>query len=372
VYELKASAAGFCPGDSVTFALSNAASGRVYRLYKGSTPVDELTTGQDAAATFTGAFAGAGTYTARVDADGTHCPAAMSGTLTITANALPTAPTIAKPADVCYNGDALVFTATGYSGALTWTAVTTGGTVTGSSVTYASGAENGTKTVTARSSQTYNGAPACKSSEVQQTAEVYALPAIPTLTVKTGSGLTPATFTASDGSGSYNWTGYFNGQTEAVLHTPAEEGTYTAAVQSEEPHDYLVCASSYTVPMTAVVRPGLENGTPCSTDNQCSGGSCRCNKCTDDPNPCRENTQYLHISASSSCPEDYIRIDKCADNIPHLWGYHWKVSSTCSLYGSGEYSHTAYTCKGQQIYSSTTQGGACTGTQYYALCYKHL
>jgi hypothetical protein len=310
VYELAASASGFCPGDSVTFTLSNAAAGRVYRLYNGSEAVDELN-GQDAAATFTGAFAGEGIYTARVDADGTHCAVAMNGPRTITANALPTAPTIAKPADVCYNGDPLVFEATGYSGALTWTAVTTGGTVSGSSVTYASGAENGTKTVKARSSQTYNGAPACESNEVQQTAEVYALPARPTLTVTTGAGLTPATFTATGGSGSYQWNGYFDGYSGAVTYTPAEEGTYTAAVRSEEMHDYLVCASSYTAPQYALVLNIKENGAPCTLNADCRSGNCRCGYCTSESHHCLNGFQYFTVQNSTVCPDNYTAATTC-------------------------------------------------------------
>jgi uncharacterized protein (TIGR02145 family) len=63
-----------------------------------------------------------------------------------------------------------VFTATDYSGSLTWT-LYTGGTQSGNSVTFAS-ADTGTKTVKAQSSQTYSNAPTCYSATVTQSATV--------------------------------------------------------------------------------------------------------------------------------------------------------------------------------------------------------
>jgi hypothetical protein len=82
------SATAYCAGASVTFALSNTASGRTYRLYKGNTSVDVLNA-TGGAATFTGAFAGAGAYTAQVDAEGEYCPAAMSGTRAVVEKPMP-------------------------------------------------------------------------------------------------------------------------------------------------------------------------------------------------------------------------------------------------------------------------------------------
>jgi hypothetical protein len=378
VYELAASFAGFCPGGSVTFALSNAASGRVYRLYNGNYPVDELT-GQAGPATFTGIFAGAGTYTARVDADGTHCAVAMNGTRTITANALPTAPIIAKPADVCYNGDPIVFTATDFTGALTWTAVTTGGTVTGSSVTYASGAATGEKTVKARSSQTYNGAPACESNEVQQTAEVYALPAIPTLTVTTGAGLTPATFTATGGSGSYKWNDYFDGQTEAVLYTPAEEGTYTAAVRAEQAVDLIVCVSPYTDPVTAIIQNLSPVGAECSLNTSCLSGICRCGICSAIGTACLNNYYYYILTENIDCPDGYTRVTTC-NTVPDalaslLWTIRYYDLRDASC-GSSQYYRRRYIyecrSKVETLESQKCDLSGSLEDKKYVLCYKKL
>jgi uncharacterized protein (TIGR02145 family) len=94
----------------------------------------------------------------------------MSGSHPIKSNKLPAPPVIAKPANVCQNAGNIVFTATGYSGSLTWTSYT-GGTPSGASVTFASAA-TGTKSVTARSAQTYTNAPTCYSATVTQSATV--------------------------------------------------------------------------------------------------------------------------------------------------------------------------------------------------------
>jgi hypothetical protein len=88
VYELRASAASFCAGSSVTFALSNTTAGKTYRLFRGSNTVSTLSA-TGGAATFTGAFAGAGVYTAQVDAEGEYCPAAMSGTRAVVEKPVP-------------------------------------------------------------------------------------------------------------------------------------------------------------------------------------------------------------------------------------------------------------------------------------------
>ncbi|MDR2448935.1 MAG: hypothetical protein LBD52_03135 [Prevotellaceae bacterium] len=172
-YDLKVSTETFCAGSSVTFALSNTASGMTYQLYKGNNVVDTFT-GTGSAATFTGAFAGAGVYTAQVVANG-YCTAAMNGIHTVNEESLPTPPTIAKPADKCFNDGNIVFTASGYSGVVDWVS-NGGGVVNNNTVTFARGAATGTKTVVARSAQTYNGTLTCYSGTVTQSAEVNTVP----------------------------------------------------------------------------------------------------------------------------------------------------------------------------------------------------
>jgi hypothetical protein len=57
-------------------------------LYKDDNAVDVLT-GKGVAATFTGTFAGAGDYTAQVDADAEHCQAVMNGSHAVIEHVLP-------------------------------------------------------------------------------------------------------------------------------------------------------------------------------------------------------------------------------------------------------------------------------------------
>jgi hypothetical protein len=100
----------------------------------------------------------------------------MNGSLSISRNSLPAQPTIAKSDDVCLNSGDIVFTATGYAGSLEWV-LNGGGMENNNTVTFA-GTATGTKTVSARSAQTYNNAPTCYSAEVMQSASVQALPTV--------------------------------------------------------------------------------------------------------------------------------------------------------------------------------------------------
>jgi hypothetical protein len=102
-YTLLASATAYCTGSTVTFALSNTTSGRTYWLYKGTDPVNTLT-GTGGAATFTGAFAGAGVYTAQVIAENGYCAAEMNGTHNVSENPLPEAIVTART--ICSGGTA--------------------------------------------------------------------------------------------------------------------------------------------------------------------------------------------------------------------------------------------------------------------------
>jgi hypothetical protein len=120
----------------------------------------------------------------------------MTGSHPITANATPTAPIISQPGDVCYNAGDLVFTITSYSGTPTWVN-NGGGTENGLSVTFASGASTGTKTVIAKSSQTYTNAQTCYSAEVTQTGTINALPAVTGSSGDSRCGSGAVTFSAS-------------------------------------------------------------------------------------------------------------------------------------------------------------------------------
>jgi hypothetical protein len=90
VYELTASALSFCEsGTGVTFALSGTESGRIYQLYKDGTTVVAALPGTGSAATFSDTVNEAGIYTARAVALPEYCPAVMTGSHTVSENAVP-------------------------------------------------------------------------------------------------------------------------------------------------------------------------------------------------------------------------------------------------------------------------------------------
>jgi hypothetical protein len=257
VYTLTASASGFCADAAgVTFSLSGTQAGRSYQLYKGATTVATLT-GTGNAAPFSGSMT-EGTYTAKVLASAGYCEATMAGSPVISRNPLPTQPTIAKPDDVCLNNGSIVFTASGYSGSLTWTS-NGGGAVNGNSVTFASGAATGTKTVKAKSAQTYTNAPTCYSAEVTEFADVLALPATPNLavsasTVCLGSNIVFRVTSLVSGA-TYTWSG------AAGTVSGTGDGTYTVS-----------SASTGSVSVTAYARLS-SNGATCQSSGNASSSA---------------------------------------------------------------------------------------------------
>jgi uncharacterized protein (TIGR02145 family) len=191
----------------------------------------------------------------------------MSGTpITISRNPLPEAPVISQPADVCFNNGSIVFTASDYTGSLTWVS-NGGGSVNGSSVTFASGAATGTKTVKAQSSRTYTNAPTCYSAEVTQFATVNPIPTIThntnggaaTQRVILGAAISAISYTASN-SATFTKTGSIfpdglnvsaSGSSYTIYGTPTSAGTYgyslTASVNG--------CASTAAEDTITVIAP---------------------------------------------------------------------------------------------------------------------
>jgi hypothetical protein len=205
---------------------------------------------------------------------------------------------------------------------------------------------------------------------------VYALPAVPLLTVTTGSGLTPATFTASGGSGSYKWNGYFDSETGDVKYTPAEKGTYTAAVCAEQQHGSLVCAGSYSEPATAVVKSGA-NGETCTQPSDCESTFCSCNICTDNDYPCFNGYLYNNIRASESCPEGWSRATTCGETPDDLWsldwltGFDWEYTSTCPSKYMIEDKH-CFEGAGYSTWSDCCSEVYCGGWYQKQLCYRKI
>jgi uncharacterized protein (TIGR02145 family) len=94
-YTLQASALAFCAGSvNVQFALSGTEAGRKYQLYQNNSAVGAVLNGTGNAATFTGSFNAAGTYTAQTLADELYCATVMSGTRVIIENPLPANPSV--------------------------------------------------------------------------------------------------------------------------------------------------------------------------------------------------------------------------------------------------------------------------------------
>jgi uncharacterized protein (TIGR02145 family) len=107
VYDLVASASGFCEGSAgVIFALSGTDNGASYELYREGTPEAVATlVGTNSAATFSGLF-GAGTYTAHTVPGGGFCPADMNGVHEVKAGVIAAPVITTQPASdsVCSNG----------------------------------------------------------------------------------------------------------------------------------------------------------------------------------------------------------------------------------------------------------------------------
>jgi uncharacterized protein (TIGR02145 family) len=101
-YTLQASALAFCAGlVNVQFALSGTEAGRSYQLFRNNSAVGALLNGTGSAATFTGSFNAAGTYTAQSVADELYCATAMSGTPMVIENLLPANPAVTGASRHC-------------------------------------------------------------------------------------------------------------------------------------------------------------------------------------------------------------------------------------------------------------------------------
>jgi uncharacterized protein (TIGR02145 family) len=277
-----------------------------------------------------------GIYTARViaSADG-YCEATMSGSPTISRNSLPTQPAIAKPDDVCLNGGDIVFTASGYSGSLTWTS-NGGGSVNGNSVTFASGAATGTKTVIARSAQTYSNAPVCYSGTVTQSATVNTLPTVASSAgaARCGSGTLTLTATPS-ADAVIDWYSVATG--DAVLSGGSATNSFTTPSISASTVYYAEarivatgCVSSSRTAVTATINavPTI-NTHPATSATTCTG-----------------STVQLTVSASNAT------------------GYQWRKNGANVSDGSGGTSanYTTGILNGNATYTVVVNNASCTVT----------
>ena len=261
---LTASAAGYCAGAAgVQLALGSTERGAVYQLYNGETSLVSATiTGTGGAATFSNNYT-AGSYSVRVKGSAAFCAATVAGTLTIKENPTPTAPSISQPANICQNSGSLTFVASDYTGALTWTA-TGGGVVSGNSVTI-SGTAAGDKTVTARSTQTYTGAPTCYSATVTQSAEVNPLPTVQSSASATRCGSGAVSITATPSTGVIDWYTVSAGGTSVTTSntytTPSLSASTTYYAQAR--NSATQCLSARTaVAVTILTVPAISGTAP--------------------------------------------------------------------------------------------------------------
>ncbi|MDR3132731.1 MAG: gliding motility-associated C-terminal domain-containing protein, partial [Prevotellaceae bacterium] len=172
--------------------------------------------------------------------------------------ALPDAPVLSQPVDVCHHSDIkIIFTASSYTGTLEWTD-TGGGTESGNSVTFGSNI-SGTVTVVARSAQSYSGALTCYSSTETKSAEVKALPDAPVLSqpadVCHHSDI-KIIFTASSYTGELEWTDT-GGGTESgnsVTFGSNAIGTVTVVARSAQSYSGALTCRSATVTKSAEVK----------------------------------------------------------------------------------------------------------------------
>jgi uncharacterized protein (TIGR02145 family) len=253
-YTLVASAAAYCTGSTVTFALSNTTSGRTYWLYKDTEHVNTLT-GTSGAATFTGTFAGAGVYTAQVIAENGYCAAEMTGAHTVSENPLPAATVTAKT--ICSGGTAALAATLGAGTTTpmtyTWNIGGTPSTTTANSKT--SQALDATTTYTVRLTNS-NGCIGNVSAPATMT--VHPLPAA-TATAKTICSGETATLVATLGAGTttpmtYTWNigGTTSTTTANSKTTDVLTATTTYTVQLSNANG---CAGNVSAPATITVHP---------------------------------------------------------------------------------------------------------------------
>jgi hypothetical protein len=295
-YTLQASALAFCAGlVNVQFALSGTEDGRKYQLFRNNSAVGAVLNGTGNSATFTGSFNEAGAYTAQTVADDKYCATAMNGTRVVIENPLPvTISLTANPPAIC-SGDVVTLTAEA-SGAASYSF--DDGT---------SWQTDSTKAVTPTLNMYYSlktmSAAGCLSAENRSVAvSVTAVPATPMLTV-TAPYNTPAIFTASGGSGSYEWLCDFcDGSSESTLTSPPEPGTYVAQVRSIT-QDVLYCYSDWSEPSTGIVYDLLPLGSPCTSASECEAEHCHCNVCAiTTGGTCCGRGAYLN---SPNCPNGW-------------------------------------------------------------------
>ena len=199
----------YCSGGTgVAVGLSSSQSGVTYQLYVGASTTGSTVAGTGSAISF-GNQTAAGTYTVQSTLAGGYCAATMSGSQTVTINALPTITTTGAVAAVCYNASSqttnMPYTATTNSPtsySISWTGLAaqgatsfafsgSGGTMTG--ITIPAGTAAGTYT----GSLTVTNANSCSCSTPPSISVTVNPATLSAPTASAGSSIGVTSFTAN-------------------------------------------------------------------------------------------------------------------------------------------------------------------------------
>jgi hypothetical protein len=254
--------------------LSGTQQGVSYQLYKDNVAAGSALLGTGGAATFSGTFNTAGTYTARSVATGAYVEAKMAGERTVAVVATPATPGISPPTLSVCQGTDVVFRVTSPVGGVTYSWLGTAGTVsgTGNGTYTVSGSSTGTKSVTAYARLASNGITCQSANAATVTATVNALPVIntpPQLQTLCGTGMQLSlSVTAAAGSGSissYQWK-------KGATNVGTNSNTYTETVTGDATYTVVVTNSNNcsltSNPATISVQPAgrIGAGDTCSAD----------------------------------------------------------------------------------------------------------
>jgi hypothetical protein len=226
----------------------------------------------------------AGTYAYVCEVANAVCTLSTSS-YTVEVVAVPAAPVITAPAEICQNGALTFWVDSPLTSNATYTWTASDGTLSGSSWTFDTSTD-GAKTATV-SVKVPAGDITCQSDNAQTaTATVVASPPIPTLSrsAETVCSGTAITFTASGGS-VYEWScsgsGFTCSGTGATQPTPTTVGNYTASVRAVNASGGLTCYSEYTPSQPASIKgPGTNNQAAtcgCATNTTNCSGTCKTN-----------------------------------------------------------------------------------------------
>jgi hypothetical protein len=233
----------------------------------------------------------AGSYTVRarsynITSSGVTCYSSYTNNVTGVIYASPAIPSLSQNGPKCVGNGAITFTTSGGSGVYQWSGAFSGAGATKTTSTVAN-----TYTAAVRSSQTYTGMTCYSSYTNNVSGIIYANPLTPGLSQNGPKCAgTAITFTASGGSGAYDWSGTFSGSGKTKT-TATTAGSYTAAVRSSQTHTGVTCYSGYTNNVTGIINtPTSTHGTApnscgcASTLTNCSGICLRaCNDFTSCP-----------------------------------------------------------------------------------------